>query len=220
MISTKPANISLRFRCPTCKKLYTRESLFHKHFDACKTKKSFKSTTALFQTKEQINSVSLNVKLNQVLEILDVQSERIKHMEKMLESKNKIIKNKLQWLIKNATPEHTFQECLSNIQLNRYHYDYITKHGYLKGYCDIAEEIIDSYEEIIYSFTTSSITYVYINPNEKWVEFNKTHAFQIFCKIQQQLINVALTVDIPDRMQLVNNSIIYGTHSQSIDIKT
>ena len=141
-------------------------------------------------------------------------------MEKMLESRNKIIKNKLSWLIDNVIPSISFEEWLLNINIDKTHYDYVTRHGYLKGYCDIAEEMIEDCPDTIYSFTTSSLTYVFVNKKEKWIEFNKNHAFQIFCKIQQKLIQIALTVDIPDRLHLINNAIIYGTNATSIDIKT
>lgn len=212
----------IKFKCGFCGKQYIRHSLFERHFNACKTKDALKKKrkTSIETEKERVDTLSLNRKLNQVLDILYVQSERIRHMEKMLESRNKIIKNKLKWLIENATPSKSFEDCLLNIELNKTHYDHLTKHGYLKGYCDLVEEVIDDYTETIYSFTTSSITYVYINQKEKWVEFNKNHAFQLFCKIQQKLLQFALTIELPLRIQLTNNAIIYGTNSQSIDIKT
>jgi len=212
----------IKFKCGFCGKKYIRHSLFERHFNACKTKDALKKKrkTSIETERERVDTLSLNRKLNQVLDILYVQSERIRHMEKMLESRNKIIKNKLKWLIENATPPKSFEDCLLNIELKKTHYDHLTKHGYLKGYCDLVEEVIDDYTETIYSFTTSNITYVYINQKEKWVEFNKNHAFQLFCKIQQKLLQFALTIELPLRIQLTNNAIIYGTNSQSIDIKT
>jgi hypothetical protein len=217
----KKTNI-LKFKCGFCGKLYKRHSLFEKHYTACKTKNELKKKRCsnIQYEKEEVNIISLNRKLNRVLDILYVQSERIKHMEKMLESRNKIIKNKLSWLIDNVIPSISFEEWLLNINIDKTHYDYVTRHGYLKGYCDIAEEMIEDCPDAIYSFTTSSLTYVFVNKKEKWIEFNKNHAFQIFCKIQQKLIQIALTVDIPDRLHLINNAIIYGTNATSIDIKT
>lgn len=215
--------VKLKFKCGFCGKKYLRHSLFERHYNSCKTKDSLKKQRKppVQNEKEIVNVLSLNRKLNRVLDILYIQSERIKHMEKMLEAKNPTIRNKLKWLIEHVVPSDTFQDCLSKITLKRDHYNYITKHGYLKGYCDLVEEAIDDYKETIYSFTTSNMTYVYVNKKEGWVEFNKKHAFALYCRIQQQLLNVALTVeDIPDRILLMNNAIIYGTNAQSIDIKT
>ena len=213
----------LKFKCGFCGKQYVRHSLFERHFKSCKTKDELKKKRKpnIQSESEHVTILSLNRKLNHVLDLLYVQSERMKHMEKMLESKTPVIKNKLQWLIKNAVPSKTYDECLSSIKLNKTHYDYIAKHGYLKGYCDLAEEIIDKYKESIYSFTTSSVTYVYVNSKEKWIEFNKSHSYMLYQRIQQQLLGIALTVkDIPDRILLTTNAIIYGIQNQSIDIKT
>lgn len=216
----------LKFQCPVCKKKYYNHKIpCHPNIKTrCSSSSSLNNARRpppIQYEKVEINIISLNRKLTSVLELLYVQSERIKHMEKMLETKNKTIRNKLKWLIEHVTPDDSFDYCLSNITLNRDHYDYITRNGYLKGYCDIAEEVIDAYKEIMYSFTTSNVIYVYINKNEKWVEFNKNHAFRLFLRIQQKLIDIAYTVeDIPDKTRLMNNIIIYGTNAQSIDIKT
>ena len=157
--------------------------------------------------------------MNRVLDILYVQSERIKHMEKLLESRNKIIRDKLKWLTDNIDSPHCFDNCLKNLILTREHYDYITKNGYTKGYCDLVEELLDPYKEMIYSFTTNSQTYIYLNKKDKWVEFTKKHAFTIYCKIQQKLIQIALTVKLPENLYLQYNQIIYGTSNRSVDIK-
>lgn len=224
---TKKRNYLHRFRykCGCCKKKYSRESLFKRHYQVCHKKHNLNNIRILpppIQNENvEINLISLNRKLSHVLELLYVQSERIKHMEKILESKNNTIRNKLKWLTEHVTPDKTFDECLLNITLNREHYNYITNYGYSKGYCDITEELVDQHKETIYSFTTSNVTYVYTNKKEKWVEFNKKHAFSMFLRIQQQLIDIAYTVeDIPEKSRLMNNTIIYGTNSQSVDIKT
>ena len=71
----------------------------------------------------------------------------------------------------------------------------------------------------MYSFTTINLTYVYLNNTDKWVEFTKQHALKLYCKIQQKLIQIALTVKLPVNLYLQYNQIIYGTNSQSVDIK-
>ena len=214
--------VKLKFNCGFCGKKYVRHSLFERHYSVCKTKHQLtKKRRPTIQTdKEEVCILSLNRKLDRELDILYVQSERMKTMEKRLESRNKIIRNKLDWLLDNVNPPHTFKSCLNNIVLHQDLYDYVTKYGYLKGYCDLVDEMIDPYKEMIYSFTTSSITYIYIDKTQKWVEFTKAHAFQLYCRLQQKLIQIALNVTLPDNIRLLNNSIIYGTNNQSIDIKT
>ncbi len=206
-------------QCRFCEKIYKSPSLYQRHMSYCKKKPIETSPTPLKKEKEEISIVSLNRKMNKVLDILYVQSERIKHMEKLLESRNKIIRDKLKWLTDNIESPHWFDKCLENLILSREHYDHITKNGYTKGYCDLVEEMIYPYKEMIYSFTTSNLTYVYLNNTDKWVEFTKQHALKLYCKIQQKLIQIALTVELPTNLYLQYNQIIYGTNSQSVDIK-
>ncbi len=206
-------------QCTFCGKIYKSPSLYNRHVSYCKKKPIEKSPTPLKKGTEEISIVSLNRKMNRVLDILYVQSERIKHMEKLLESRNKIIRDKLKWLTDNIDSPHCFDNCLKNLILTREHYDYITKNGYTKGYCDLVEELLDPYKEMIYSFTTNSQTYIYLNKKDKWVEFTKKHAFTIYCKIQQKLIQIALTVKLPENLYLQYNQIIYGTSNRSVDIK-
>lgn len=206
-------------QCTFCGKIYKSPSLYNRHVSYCKKKPIEKSPTPLKKETEEISIVSLNRKMNRVLDILYVQSERIKHMEKLLESRNKIIRDKLKWLTDNIDSPHCFDNCLKNLILTREHYDYITKNGYTKGYCDLVEELLDPYKEMIYSFTTNSQTYIYLNKKDKWVEFTKKHAFTIYCKIQQKLIQIALTVKLPENLYLQYNQIIYGTSNRSVDIK-
>ena len=206
-------------QCTFCGKIYKSPSLYNRHVSYCKKKPIEKSPTPLKKETEEISIVSLNRKMNRVLDILYVQSERIKHMEKLLESRNKIIRDKLKWLTDNIDSPHCFDNCLKNLILTREHYDYITKNGYTKGYCDLVEELLDPYKEMIYSFTTNNQTYIYLNKKDKWVEFTKKHAFTIYCKIQQKLIQIALTVKLPENLYLQYNQIIYGTSNRSVDIK-
>ena len=206
-------------KCTFCNKTYKSGSLFKRHHSSCKKKPIEKSPTPLKRETEQISLIELNRKMNNVLDLLYVQSERLKHVEKMLESRNKIIKDKLQWLTDNVTAIHCFDNCLKNISLNREHYDHVTKNGYLKGYCDMIEEVIHPYKDMIYSFTTGKKSYIYLNNVDKWVEFTKEHANSLYCKIKQQLIKIALTVELPVNVYLEYNQIIYGFNSQSIDIQ-
>jgi len=208
-----------KVQCTFCGKIYKSPSLYNRHVSYCKKKPIEKSPTPLKKETEEISIVSLNRKMNRVLDILYVQSERIKHMEKLLESRNKIIRDKLKWLTDNIDSPHCFDNCLKNLILTREHYDYITKNGYTKGYCDLVEELLDPYKEMIYSFTTNNQTYIYLNKKDKWVEFTKKHAFTIYCKIQQKLIQIALTVKLPENLYLQYNQIIYGTSNRSVDIK-
>ena len=208
----------IKFRCGHCGKEYKRHSLFDKHYAACTIKHNLKKAP-IAEEKEIVTNTSLNRKLNRILDVLYVQSERLKTVEKLLESKNTAIKNKLKWLTDNVTPPHSLDNCLKNTSLNTDHYKYITQHGYTKGYCDLVEEIITPYSEMIYSFTTTHKTYIYENKKVKWVEFTKQHARRLFSKIQQHLIKVALTVSLPENIQLENNLLIYGTNYQSIDIR-
>ena len=217
---TKTKTKKCIIKCKFCDKTYKSSSLFKRHVSYCKKKPIEISTTPtpLKRETEQVSMIELNRKMNTLLELFHIQSERLKHVEKMLESKNKIIRDKLQWLIDNVASPHCFDNCLNNIVLHREHYDHVTKNGFVKGYCELIEEIIHPYKEMIYSFTTGNKSYIYLNNVDKWVEFTKNHANSLYCRIKQQLIKVALTVELPMNTYLEYNQIIYGTNSQSIDI--
>ena len=87
--------------------------MFDKHYAACTIKHALKKTP-IAEEKEIVTNSCLNRKLNRILDVLYVQSERLKTVEKLLESKNTAIKNKLKWLTDNVTPPHSLDNCLKN----------------------------------------------------------------------------------------------------------
>jgi hypothetical protein len=132
---------------------------------------------------------------------------------------NKRLINQNQEEIAENKPKITFEKCIETIKLSKTDYDYISEHGYIKGYCDLSVRVLNKYGKIAYSDKDN--TYLYLNPTDQWVYFTENHAKTLYFKIQQKLIMIGASIpDIDNPMHLKTRKIIYGCNGEYSDIYT